>query len=271
MKKTTVFGIIAAALISVGGIFTTTTTDTKASAIPTVFVRKITRLYTSDGQLINNRALGEYTSWIVGKTGFIDGAEYYQVATNEYVKASDGQIYNDLDNDVPLGTYKPDTHKISDYFVKYVNALHKANGSEPVHTNADFENYAMQRAAQQNGNVLDHTTATRNLNENLSSDGLDYLLKWGYVHSDRDVAYYVLKDWYTDEYNIIPMGQAGHFGHSANVLYAGPTIGFGISNNAAAFVADSVGSSSYDAFNWLYNYAGTTPNTNFISKDSVPE
>lgn len=268
MKKTTVFGVIAAALMSVGGIFTATTTDAKASAIPTVFVRKVTRLYTSDGQLINNRALGEYTSWIVGKTGFIDGAEYYQVATNEYVRASDGQIENDLDNDVPLGTYQPNTERINDYFIKYLNVLRQANGTEPVHTNADYKNYAAQRAASQQVDALTHSTATRELNENLSSEGLDYLLKWGYVHSDRDVAFELIQNWYSDEYNFTRIGHAGHFGHRANLLYAGPTVGFGIANNAASFVGDPVAS---DSFYNLYNFTGSTPNTRFISKDSVPE
>jgi hypothetical protein len=115
---------------------------------------------------------------------------------------------------------------------------------------------------------LTHSTATRELNENLSSEGLDYLLKWGYVHSDRDVAFELIQNWYSDEYNFTRIGHAGHFGHRANLLYAGPTVGFGIANNAASFVGDPVAS---DSFYNLYNFTGSTPNTRFISKDSVPE
>jgi len=271
MKKNKLLGIFVATFLAATGTLLTSQHQIKAATIADVVVTA--RLYTSDGVLIQNRALGEYSSWLVGKIGFIDGAKYYQVATNEYVKASTvdnltGDRANSEDFDF-LGTYKPDTKKISEYFVKYVNALHAANGTQPVHTTADLENYAFQRADQQTGDYLDHSTAGRSMNENLNSSGLDYLRKWGYVHSDKDVAYYELKDWYDDTYNYISMGNPGHFGHRANLIYAGPTIAMGINNLAASYVADPVNAYTNPAFDQLLNYTGTNPNTKFISKDSI--
>ena len=129
-------------------------------------------------------------------------------------------------------------------------------------------NYAQQRAEQQVGNTLDHTTASRSTSENLSGAGLDYLLKWAYVQSDKDAAYYLLSQWYDEGNNLTGAGQQGHYGHRAALIYSGPNVGLGISGNAAAFDADW----DYDTFgqfNALYDYTGSNPNTKFISKDSI--
>lgn len=264
---------IAAMTMSVGGILTATESQVNAATVrPTVFVRFVTKLYTRDGKLIGNRALGPYTSWAVGKIGFIQGARYYQVATNEYVKAGDGQIINDTNHDVPLSNYKPDANKINDYFVKYVNALHAANGTAPVHTTSDFINYANERAAQQSAGNLNHTTASRDTSENLSTGGLNYMrdnqILYGYITSDKQLAYYLLKSWYGDEYNPTQVGKPGHFGHRAALIYSGPTVALGISDTAAAYDADW-DYSTYDQFDALYNYTGSNPNTKFISEDAV--
>ncbi|CAJ1201189.1 CAP domain-containing protein [Companilactobacillus nantensis] len=268
MKKNKLASILIALTITIICGFSTNNISTKAATRPTFFVRNVTKLYTSEGKLISNRALGPYTTWAVGKVGFIDGSNYAQVATNEYVFVGDGQIYNDNpDDDVQLTNYKPDINKINEYVVKYVNAIHAANGTQPVHTSADFISYANQRAAQQTKGHLDHSTATRETSENLSSDGYHYLLFWGYVHSDKDVAYYLLKSWYDETFNMWSyVGTRGHFGHRAAIIYSGPTVAVGMSDDAASFVADWAPGND---FMNLYNYTGTSPDTKFVSKDSV--
>lgn len=271
MKKSKIAGLIAAFALAVTGAVFTTQTQAKASTVAHTY--KTTLLHNSNGDLVSNRALAEYTSWAVGKIGFINGGLFYQVATNEYIDARDvGNLSGDRadTNDFDyIGDYQPNPVKINEYFVKYVNALHKANGTEPVQTNTDLFNYAIERANQQNGTSLDHSTASREMNENLSSDSLTYLRKWGYVHSDRDVAYYVFNDWYTDDYNVVGSGQAGHYGHRANLIYSGPNVAMGINDKAASYVADYQNAANNQAFDYLYNYTGSNPNTVAISKDAV--
>ncbi|WP_125588148.1 SLAP domain-containing protein [Companilactobacillus jidongensis] len=165
------------------------------------------------------------------------------------------------------GSYKPNVANINNYFVQYLNALHKANGTAPVHSSADMINYAQQRAAQQNGGNLDHSTAAKDTSENLSSTGFKYMNYAG-VKSDKDAAYYLLKGWYDEEGNYAALGQAGHFGHRAALIYSGPTVGLGITDSDASFDADW-NDSTLNAQNVLYNYTGTNPNTQFISKDAI--
>ena len=51
------------------------------------------KIYNSKGKLNDNVVLSEGTSWIIDQTQTINGAEYYRVATDEYVKASDVYKY----------------------------------------------------------------------------------------------------------------------------------------------------------------------------------
>ncbi|WP_334330479.1 SLAP domain-containing protein [Companilactobacillus sp. HBUAS59699] len=165
------------------------------------------------------------------------------------------------------GSYQPNLANINKYFVEYLNALHKANGTAPVQSSADMINYAQQRAAQQNGGNLDHSTAERDTSENLTSAGFNYMSYAG-VKSDKDAAYFLLKDWYDETNNYAPLGQAGHFGHRAALIYSGPTVGLGITDTDASFDADW-NDSTLNQQNALYNYTGSNPNTQFISKDSI--
>lgn len=171
---------------------------------------------------------------------------------------------NNTDN---TGSYQPNLANINKYFVEYLNALHRANGTAPVHSSASMISYAQQRAGQQNGGNLDHSTAEQDTSENLTSAGFNYMNYAG-VKSDKDAAYFLLKDWYDETNNYAPLGQAGHFGHRAALIYSGPTVGLGITNSDAAFDADW-NDGSLNAQNKLYNYTGTNPNTQFISKDSI--
>ena len=54
------------------------------------------KIYDGNGKLNDDVVLSEGSSWIIDKTVTINGAEYYRVATNEYVKASDVYKYTPL-------------------------------------------------------------------------------------------------------------------------------------------------------------------------------
>lgn len=54
------------------------------------------KIYNEKGKLNNDVVLSEGSDWIIDKTLTINGAEYYRVATNEYVKASDVYKYTPL-------------------------------------------------------------------------------------------------------------------------------------------------------------------------------
>lgn len=383
---------VAALAMATTGALAFTSKDVEAAGVATV-KSYVARLYTANGDLIKNRALGANSPWQVGKTVTINGETYYQVATNEYLKARDasyqnavqsqpklsgkvvggyGLLYRDdtkklasrvlangstwligkhivnkygqhfvqvssheyadgtmmlfnmpvpeatyiadfgetvsdqndwndssSDNsDIKVDTntnnnnsdnsnvnvdtntntdnsnssstttdYKPDLNQINKYFVEYLNALHKANGTQPVQLSSDLISYATQRAQQQNGLNLDHSTAARNMSENLEGGGYSYM-KYVGVKSDKDAAYYMLKSWYDEDSNYAGAGQPGHFGHRAALIYSGPNVGLGITDSDAAFEADW-NYANLDAQNQLYDFTGTNPDTHFISKDAI--
>ena len=349
--------IIAALAMATTGALVMSQKDAEATSVATVTTSTPARLYTDSGLLIRNRALAPNTPWLVGKIVNFHDETMYQVATNEYLKASDSSlkdsnankkligtvvgiispfIYNDQINDIngkmlPAGTswaigkhiinkynqpyvqissheyvettylkfngelptpiyignfatldknpdddttnntlkdYVPNLQNINNYFIKYLNALHAANGLAPVQGTTDMINYAQQRAEQQIPAQLDHSTATRDTSENLSTAGLSYLIETEGIQSDKDVAYFILKDFYDDDKNRTPIGQPGHFGHRAALLYSGPNVGLGMTEYHAAFDADwNYG--TMDQFNQLYNYTGSNPNTKFISKNAI--
>ncbi|MFD1418849.1 SLAP domain-containing protein [Companilactobacillus keshanensis] len=357
LKSLTVSGLALAAFATSSAL----SNNADAAEVATTKNIAVTRLYTQNGNLVQNRGLAANTPWQVGKTIQMNGIDYYQVSTNEYLKSTDTasltgsnddqsqssvdilveqygadtyddrdgsvnghvdhfsdwvvskvvfeastgktyyqisnhqyvNLYNyqvhgdegtlphvqvdhltDLNKDIDPNTgmevnnYKPNMENINKYFGEYLNALHKANGTASVTVTSDMMNYAQQRANQQVGNTLDHTTASRETSENLSSAGFDYLIKWANVKSDKDTAYYLLSQWYDESNNLTAPGQSGHFGHRAALIYSGPNVGLGISGNATSFDADW----NYDTlgqFNALYNYSGSNPNTKFVSKDSI--
>lgn len=237
-----------------------------------------------------NGHLDQYSDWVVSKIVFEShtGKTYYQISSHQFMTLYNYQTHGDagtlprvevtyltdlnknIDPDTgrEVNTYKPNLANINNYFEKYLNALHKANGTAPVHVTSDMMNYAQQRAEQQVGDTLDHTTASRSTSENLSGAGFDFMLKWANVKSDKDAAYYLLSRWYDEGGNLTGSGQPGHYGHRAALIYSGPSVGLGISGNAAAFDADW-DYDSYSQFDALYNYTGSNPNTKFISKDSI--
>lgn len=46
-------------------------------------------LYSTEGKVVNDRALAKGSNWFTDKTLVLDGTTYYRVSTNEWVKASD--------------------------------------------------------------------------------------------------------------------------------------------------------------------------------------
>ncbi|MFC6177476.1 hypothetical protein ACFQAV_11550 [Companilactobacillus huachuanensis] len=231
----------------------------------------VARLYREDGKLITDRALGPNSNWLVGRIFTHNGDTYYQVATKEYLKANTAKrLY---DNTNPSLNYTPNIQRINQYFIKYLNALHAANGTPMTTTTADMFEYANHRAYQQVGDTMDHSTRPRETEENLYGFGYDYILKWGQrvnMTSDRDVAFYLLKEWYDDDINLCATaGQVGHFGHRAALIYTGTPAAIGMADNSIALSAEWT--TDYDGFMSIYNYTGSNPNTKFISKDVVPE
>lgn len=100
IKKAAAAGLVAITLssLSLG------TLTAKASTVATVTSASNARLYTNSGNLITDRALAPNTPWLVGNIVTIDGDTYYQVATNEYLKATDSKLSGDAVNHPATGT-----------------------------------------------------------------------------------------------------------------------------------------------------------------------
>jgi len=78
-------------MAAIGGLLVTQN-DAKASTVATTITKGPAWLYTSGGKMITDRALAPNTKWAVGQTITINGEKLYQVATNEYLKASDSSL-----------------------------------------------------------------------------------------------------------------------------------------------------------------------------------
>lgn len=70
---------------------------------------KYVKIYDANGDLNDRAVLSAGTSWIIDQTKEINGVEYYRVATNEYIKASDAYKYTPLQSVVTTknGDVKP--------------------------------------------------------------------------------------------------------------------------------------------------------------------
>jgi len=84
--------IVAALAMAATGALILNQSNADAATIATVHSGVTARLYTANGSLVNNRALGANTPWLIGKTANINGETMYQVSTNEYLKASDSDL-----------------------------------------------------------------------------------------------------------------------------------------------------------------------------------
>lgn len=70
---------------------------------------KYVKIYDANGDLNDRAVLSAGSSWIIDQTKEINGVEYYRVATNEYIKASDAYKYTPLQSVVTTtnGDVKP--------------------------------------------------------------------------------------------------------------------------------------------------------------------
>lgn len=188
MKLSRLITLSAVAVMAMSSSFAVTQKNADASTVATTNASGIAKLYTKNGKQISNRALAPNTKWAVGNVITINGEKLYQVASNEYLKASASSLSGDTPVAVATKSdattesqsdtdYTPNLANINNYFAKYVNALHQANGTGSVNVSNDVISYATQRADQQNGNNLNHNTATKNMSENLSGAGYDYIIK----------------------------------------------------------------------------------------------
>lgn len=118
MRLSKTASIVAALALGVTGALTFSQSTADAASVVTVTAPRYARLYTSTGQLVQNRALAYNIPWKVGKIIQIDGEPYYQVATNEYLKASDGSLNynaNQVLHGIVVGNasiYNDQTHSI---------------------------------------------------------------------------------------------------------------------------------------------------------------
>ncbi|WP_334351805.1 hypothetical protein [Companilactobacillus sp. HBUAS56257] len=264
MKFNKLITLAASLTIALTGALFVSQQDVSAAASKVTSTKNsISKLYTEKGDLITNRALAPGTNWLVDRVFYHDGETYYRVATNEFLKSSSTTKIYDKSN--PNPKYIPNIRRINDYFIKYVNALHAANGTPQIAFSEDMFEYANLRAYQQVGDTLDHSTGTRNVGENLHLPGFDYYLAMGV--SDKDTAWQIFQAWYDEYNNITSKNQVGHFGHRAELIYTGSPAALGMSDNAVAF--NSEWTNDYSGYMSVYNYIGTNPNTKFISKDSV--
>lgn len=274
MKIKKVIGLVATLLLGATGALVVSQQQVDAKIVTrTNNDASYYRLYTVDGNEISNRGLAPKTDWAVGRIFTHNNETYYQVATNEYLKANESEkLFDDANESL---NYTPNIQRINEYFMKYINALHVANNVPTIYSTPELFEYANLRAYQQVGDTMNHDTDSPLASEeNLYGFGYSYILKYGQYEgmtSDRDVAYYLLKGWYDDNNNASAnLGEVGHFGHRAELIYSGSPASLGMSDNSTAFEAKwnpEIGQGYWD----IYNYTGSNPDTNFVSKDAVAE
>ena len=96
--------VLAALAVATTGAAMFNQTKAEASTVATVHSSSIALLYNSKGQLLRNRALAANSSWAVGKTATINNEKMYQVATDEYLKASDSSLNGQTQSNRLVGT-----------------------------------------------------------------------------------------------------------------------------------------------------------------------
>ncbi|MFC6176710.1 SLAP domain-containing protein [Companilactobacillus huachuanensis] len=95
MKFTKSAVLAAALLMATTGAVTSlsgNTTKVDAATVATVNSGVTAQLYNSNGAWVTDRALAQNTKWRVGTISKIAGVTMYQVATNEYLRASDSTL-----------------------------------------------------------------------------------------------------------------------------------------------------------------------------------
>ncbi|GEO63523.1 hypothetical protein [Companilactobacillus nantensis] len=126
MRKSTIGSLIIAgfAAVSIGAF--SNITNVSAAGITTTR-SNIVRIYNPQGNLVTNRALGPHTAWKVGETKIINNEKMYQVATYEYVKASetdyDGPATSVVTKDDLYGTWISDRSDLRFFVDTFANDI----------------------------------------------------------------------------------------------------------------------------------------------------
>jgi len=96
--------VLAALAVATTGAAMFNQTKAQASTVATVHSSSIALLYNSKGQVLRNRALAANSAWAVGKIVTINNETMYQVATDEYLKASDSSLNGQTQSSKLVGT-----------------------------------------------------------------------------------------------------------------------------------------------------------------------
>lgn len=114
--------------------------------------------------------------------------------------------------------FKPDAKEIAAEFLQYVNQLRTLNGQKPLTYSVSEEAFATKRVQEIMTN-FSHDGSHGSTEDIGASKGIIEDM-----HSNQEIAYYLVMDWYDESDNPEPIGD-GHYGHRANLLYGGPTMG----------------------------------------------
>lgn len=96
--------VLAALAVATTGAAMFNQTKAQASTVATVHSSSIALLYNSKGQTLTNRALAPNSAWAVGKIVTINNQTMYQVATDEYLSASDSSLNGQTQSNKLVGT-----------------------------------------------------------------------------------------------------------------------------------------------------------------------
>ncbi|GEO63495.1 SLAP domain-containing protein [Companilactobacillus nantensis] len=123
--------IAALAMATTGALFVTQN-DAQAATVATTTTQGPAWLYTSGGKMITDRALAPNTKWAVGQTITINNEKLYQVATNEYLKASDSSLSDNTAQAPLIGTVTSShgTLTISKKLNEFSNSFGLPQGSQ---------------------------------------------------------------------------------------------------------------------------------------------
>lgn len=118
------------------------------------------------------------------------------------------------------GTVTPDVNELGSYVMQYVNELRSAN-NQPALTYSASESAFAQTRAQQIVTNFSHDMANKTTEDLGGNRGIT-----DHMQSVQEMAYFMVMDWYDESDNPESIG-AGHYGHRANLLFGGPTMGVG--------------------------------------------
>lgn len=179
-KKSLIAGMSAAMLLSVG-TFSSNTADAASKSV--VRNNKITRIYNKQGALVTNRALTANSDWLMGKVITLDGLNYDQVATNEYVK--DNEVTKLAQADTTPNVSWDDQASWSDQYrnsqsaiqtglLNAINTERAARGTAPLKMNSGLNNVAIEMSAEWMNEANGHGKMTDNPWPMFKANGVNY-------------------------------------------------------------------------------------------------